>query len=188
LSNKASALAAGYVARLSSLERTRAKVEDLYRRNLVARRDVERLYGAVFLSSVTSFESLIEELFVGLLSSNIIAPIGVRTRVAFRSRAVAREVVFAKRPYVDWLPYGHTEARAQVFFRAGRPFTGLDKADKGFLERVCLVRNALVHQSRHAQNRFTSDVIGNMALLPREKSPTGFLRSLFRFAPDQTSL
>lgn len=54
------------------------------------------------------------------------------------------------------------------------------------IARVVCIRNALAHQSKYAKRKFREEVIGNMPLLPHEKTPTGFLRSAFRANPAQT--
>jgi hypothetical protein len=40
------------------------------------------------------------------------------------------------------------DKRASAFFRAGFPFTNLEKTDVKLLEKIILVRNAVAHQSR----------------------------------------
>ena len=189
-----------FVSRLRSLEYTRRKVEGLFAQSLVARRDVEHVYGSIFLAIVTSFEGLIEELFLGLLTRRYSAPAGVHPRVIFRSDRVAREVVFEGRNYINWFPYNETEARAERFFRGGRPFKRqptagpgrgrasrmLNDADFTSMMRVWRTRNAIAHQSAFARRKFEEDVVGTTPLRPRERTPAGFLRSIIRVAPAQT--
>jgi hypothetical protein len=90
------------------------------------------------------------------------------------------------RAYVDWLPYHHTEKRAEAFFRSGLPFCSLEKNDKKQLEQIIVIRNAVAHQSRAALRKFENEVIGPAPLLPKERTPAGYLRSVFRTAPAQT--
>jgi hypothetical protein len=135
---------------------------------------------------VTSFEALLEELFVGLLTGGISPGAKIHPRVTFQSHAVARDVMLGGRAYVDWLPYHFTDNRADAFFRGGVPFSNLDKANKRELDRMITIRNAVAHQSRSARKKFEDEVLGVAPLLPIERTPAGFLRSVFRLAPPQT--
>jgi hypothetical protein len=162
------------------------KLERLHAEGRVTRHDVSMFYEGIFLRTVTSFEGLIEDLFVGLLAGSIAPGRNVHPRVTFQSHAVARDVMLGGRAYVNWLPYNFTHSRAEAFFRGAFPFCNLDKADKKLLERLVLVRNAVAHQSRSARGTFEQEVIGVAPVLPIERTPAGFLRSVFRSAPDQT--
>jgi hypothetical protein len=182
----ATAISDEFTARLRTFERSRAKLERLLLSGHVTRHDVILFYEGIFLRTVTSFEGLIEELFVGLLTGRLTTGRSVHPRVTFRSAAIARDVMLGGRPYVEWLPYHHTEKRASAFFRAGEPFSNLDKADKKSLERMFTIRHAVAHQSRAARRKFEDEVIGAAPLLPAERTPAGFLRSVFRLTPPQT--
>jgi len=175
-----------FTARLRMFERARSKLEHLLLTGHVSRHDVSLFYEGIFLRTVTSFEGLMEELFVGLLTGGITPGRNVHPRVTFRSPAVARDVMLGGRAYVDWLPYHHTDKRADAFFRAGRPFSNLDTPERKSLERMLTIRHAVAHQSRAARNKFEDEVIGAAPLLPAERTPAGFLRSVFRVTPPQT--
>ena len=180
------ALSDDFTARLRTFERARAKFERLLLSGLVTRHDVCLFYEGIFLRTVTSFEGLLEELFVGLLTGAITPAPNVRPRVTFRSPSVARDVMLGGKAYVDWLPYRYTEKRAKAFFRAGEPFSNLTKPEKKSLERMLTIRNAVAHQSRSARKKLEDEVIGTSPLLPAERTPAGFLRSVFRATPPQT--
>jgi len=180
------AISDDFTARLRRFERSRAKLERLLLRGHVKRHDVSLFYEGIFLRTVTSFESLMEELFVGLLSGGIVPRHNVRPRVTFRSAAIARDVMLGGKAYVDWLPYRHTENRASAFFRGGQPFSNLDKADVKSLDRMLTIRHAVAHQSRAARRKFEDEVIGSTPLLPVERTPAGFLRSVFSVMPPRT--
>ena len=182
----ASALSDTYAARLRTFESARRKLEKLLTAGRVSRHDVTLFYEGIFLRTVTSFEGLLEDLFVGLLAGGISPGPNVHPRVSFRSHAVARDVMLGGRAYVDWLPYQYTDKRAEAFFRGGYPFCSLDNNDRKVLERIILIRNAVAHQSRAAKHKFEDAVIGTAPLLPVERTPAGYLRSVFRSAPAQT--
>ena len=152
----------------------------------VTRHDVNLFYEGIFLKTITSFESLLEELFIGLLTGGIEPGRNVRPRAQFKSHVVARDITFGGRAYVDWLPYRHTENRAKAFFRGARPFSRLDSGDKRDLERMLTIRNCVAHQSRASRSRFKDEVIGSTPLLPSEQTPAGYLRSVLGLTPPRT--
>jgi hypothetical protein len=182
----ATTLSDNYAARLRTFERARQKLERMLTEGHITRHDVTLFYEGIFLRTVTAFEGLMEDLFVGLLAGGITPGRKVRPRVTFQSHAVARDVMLGGRAYVDWLPYHFTNKRADAFFRGGYPFCNLDNNDKKELERIILVRNAVAHQSRSARRKFEDEVIGTTPLLSKERTPAGYLRSVFRVAPAQT--
>jgi hypothetical protein len=182
----ATSLSDAYAARLRTFDRARRKLERLHTEGHVRRHDVSLFYEGILLRTVTSFEGLLEDLFVGLLAEGIAPGRNVRPRVTFQSHAVARDVMLGGRAYVDWLPYNFTHNRADAFFRGGFPFCNIEKADRRLLERIVLVRNAVAHQSRAARARFEEEVIGDTPVLPIERTPAGYLRTIFRTAPNQT--
>jgi hypothetical protein len=172
---------------MNTLEKTRARMEALLSSGVINRRDIEQVYSGLYMKGITSFEYVIEALFLGLLAGRYApASAAIVPRVDFVSDVVAREVVFSGRNFVDWFPYDFTEKRAKAFFRAGRPFTYFDGVEKKTLENLLYIRNAIAHPSQHAKRKFEEKVIGTLPLTAREKSPAGFLRSPFRVAPLQT--
>jgi len=174
------------VTTMNSLEKTRSKMETLLSAGSIVRRDIEQVYSGLFMKGITSFEYVIEALFVGLLVKQFDPTSKIVTRVTFDSHSVARDVVFGGRNYVDWFPYQHTEKRASAFFRAGKPFTHLSKPDKKILDNLLYIRNAIAHPSSYARRKFEQEVVGALPLTGVERSPAGFLRSPFRVMPYQT--
>ncbi len=179
-------LVEAYASKLKSLEHTRRKIERLFAANIIVRRDVEQVYEALFLSSITAFEALLEDLFFGLMMGRFKSGItGVRCKINVASETVAREVALAEHEYLDWLPYSRTTERAKVYFASGLPFTVLDDGDKSFLKQSLYVRNAIAHKSKYAMDLYKDKVVGTMVLPPRERGPASFLRSQFRTSPAQ---
>jgi hypothetical protein len=150
--------------------------------------DTTLVYTGLYLEAVTCFEKFIEDLFIGLLCGTYThSDRSVNPRVVFRSSAVCRAVIHGERSYVDWLPYEkYTLKRAKGYFTGGTPFSGLTKPEKKQIERLYLIRNAIAHKSVQSRNRFEADVLAGLTLLPREKTPAGFLRNVFATAPLQT--
>lgn len=157
---------------------------------VLPRPDAEQIYEALFVNTLTAFEGFLEDLFVGLLVEGN----GLTTRqsafgrrVTVRTHRIARELVFGPgRRYADWFPYDRTEERARLFFTGGRPFSSLSDADRSLIERCLVIRNAIAHRSGHSRDRFEREIIGQRALLPRERRPAGYLRAPFRSNPPQT--
>lgn len=183
----ASAAIEAFISRLERLERTRSRVERRFAESLLARRDVEQLYEGMYLNIVKSFEEFIEDLFLGLLAGRYEGRASIRPLMSFKSERVARKVVFGGKSYVDWLPYSDfTQKRARLFFSRGEPFCRLDDDDRNFLRKALIIRNAIAHTSRFSQEEFQQHIIGNSPLLPNEKTPPGFLRSLIGAPPSDS--
>ena len=159
-------------------------MERLHARAMVAKRDVEHIYGAIFLGAYALFEAMLEDLFFKLLTSRVRPARSVQSKAIFRSEFAARAIVFGDRKYLDWIPYDWTLKRAEKLFYGGRPFTRLDSNEKTVIKAVCIIRNAIAHKDGHARRRFDREVVSGHALAPRERTPTGYLRSLHSTTPN----
>jgi hypothetical protein len=164
-----------FVGHLKTIEWTRAKIERLFVQGLLVRRDAECVYEGLYLDAISSFELSIEELFFQILTGQFL-PKGVVARVTFHSNQVVRDVLLGERKYLDWLPYERTEKRAIAFLRAGEPFTRLGRVEKSTIEDSLIIRNAIAHKSYYSNKRF-QQLIDSYLLLPKERTPAGFLRS-----------
>ena len=172
---------------LKNIEKTRSKTERLYQEGNLVRRDLELVYAGLYLDAITFFENFIEDLFVRLLAGTAIHPSRlVVPRIAFKSAATCRNIVYGGRSYVDWFPYQRTQERAGLFFQKGLPFTALDGLDKKNMNHMLCIRNAIAHKSRHARKKFDREVTNGLLLLPHEKTPAGYLRSNYAISPPQT--
>jgi hypothetical protein len=175
-----------FAARLRGLEQTRRNIERLCGQSLMGRRDAEHVYGAIFIAACAAFEAMLEDLFLKLLTARVTCPRSVRSKVSFGSDAVAKDVVFGKRPYLSWVPYEETEKRAEALFYGGRPFTRLTASEKSQIKKTFLVRNAIAHKEGHARRRFDKEIISGLTLAPRQRTPTAYLRSLHSMTPNVT--
>ena len=180
----ASLLVKDYSAHLRFTEATRRRVELLFRKDRLYRKDVELVYAGLYLDSVTGLERLIENLFVGLLCGKVSHRLAsVRAKAVVPSYPAAWDIVLSGKNFVDWLPYSRTEERAEAFFRMGQPFTRLEKSDRSRLDRIMALRNVIAHKSPHSQRVFERTVLGDLDLTARERTPTGFLRSAYMSSP-----
>ena len=178
-----------FAGHLHYLDLTRRKMERLFLTRRVVRRDVEQVYSGLYMDSLTSFESLLEELFIGLLSGRFITAdqgAGFPLKTFKNKQAVINEI-YGGQNYVVWLPYRRTSDRARTFFQDGAPFTSLDGGDLNHIAQCLAVRNVIAHKSDYAKREFDKHVLARRShLMAREKTPTGYLRSVFRQRPAQT--
>jgi len=119
------------------------KMEALHASGNVSGIDVERAYGGGFLEFHAFVENSIESLFLGLLRGRLkSSDSSVRPLVRIDSDQIARRLVQAGRPYVDWMPYKEqTKRRSKYFFSSGKPFTNLDDNDLEAFRHAALIRN-----------------------------------------------
>ena len=155
------------------------RLERLHKKREVFDTDLHRAYAGAWISFTAFCEQSLERLFLGLLTGRLASArtsVSPRTRIA--SPLVARDVLYAGRPYIDWLPYDRTTERASAYFLHGRPFTGLSPSELSTLAGMGVLRNALAHESRHAIGKFEKRFIGSRKLPPHQKKPPGYLRGM----------
>jgi hypothetical protein len=166
---------------IATLEDTRIKMERLLVSGHINRDDIEQVYRGLYLDLFGAFERLLEELFFGLLAGDVTSTLpGVIPKVDVSSAPFVRDVLLIGKNYLDWMPYERTLEKAETLFDNGEPFTLLADREKGHLRRFLSIRNAIAHQSDYAQQRFEKQVLPHGTLSPRERTPAGFLRSIFR--------
>ena len=176
----------GFCGHLRYLDMTRRKMERLLVTKQIVMRDISQIYAGLYLDAVASFEKMIEGLFIGLVSGRLTSnSVRIVPLVSFANGPSVRRVIFGGQNYVDWLPYHYTERRANAFFRNGVPFTSLDHDDKQRIQTLGYIRNAIAHRSDHSKRVFLDQVLSDQNLMSSEKSPPGYLRSIFRSAPQQ---
>lgn len=175
--------------RFVRLDRTRARVENLHSQGELIRFDIEHIYSGIYVEAFVSFERFLEDLFLGYVSGKVTPPKKtVKVRMSFPSAMIADEVVYAGQRYIDWVPYFKTTDRAKIYFKDGKPFSTLTKPQDAMLTELHQVRNALAHRSEHSLDVFARKVVGSTPLLPHERKPAGFLRSVLVVSSRQTRL
>jgi len=176
---QAKKLSLKFSKRARELNVIRRKMEILCRKGDLNVIDVEEVYAGIFLDIFTEFEALIENLFLGLVSGELYSVVySIQRKVKIIPDSMVREIVYAGKSYLDWLPYkDNTIPRAKIYFNKGEPFTLLDDQQKANLQNYHFIRNALAHKSDSATKKF-EDSIRGLPLLPSEKTPTGYLRSI----------
>jgi hypothetical protein len=162
-------------------------MDSLHSQGQIVLRDLESVYEALFLRAVTSFEAFLEELFISILREKTTYS---QSRVSLRMRAANSaallEILLQGKDYMQWLPFNATEQRANLYLKGGRPFSELTNGDKSMMKTITTIRNAIAHRSDFAMRQFETKVIGNQSLLPRERTPAGYLRVAVSSQPPQT--
>ncbi|MDD4051481.1 MAG: hypothetical protein PHR28_06250 [candidate division Zixibacteria bacterium] len=163
----------------AQLEGTRSQMEMLLRKKDITIDDINHVYVGLFIEVCTHFEALIEDLFVGLVAGDLYSNgIPVKRNIIIKPASNARVAIFQGKQYLDWLPFeDRTLPRAKIYFNQGLPFSDLAKPQLNMLDRYFIIRNAIAHKSRVAKDRFQTQ-IQDMPLLPQEKTPAGYLRSI----------
>jgi hypothetical protein len=177
-----------YHDRLARVRDSRQRMEALFGRRRVTANDVSRMYESLFVHAVTGFERFCERWFFEVVSGRIEYPKskGYAPRIKRMGYAALRAIVYQTREYLDWLPYDRTQQRAKNFMGRGGPFCCKEITQTGIqtVGRIYVVRNVIAHSSRHSLTQFKKKVLGGVPLLPRERTPAGFLRS--RLTPTET--
>jgi hypothetical protein len=139
----------------------------LKQKGLVVQRDLNFVYEIAFLSCFVAFENYLEGRFIDLLVGKETSKVkDFMPRATIKSPAIARELVYSGRPYVEFLPYKNTIRLAERFFRGGRPFTDLPSDMQQELSFCHAIRNDLAHKSRSSRQGFVDMCIGRGVKLP----------------------
>jgi len=165
--------------KLINLEGIQQKYEGLFAPGHLSLEDIYQGYSGLYLDLFTEFESFLESLFIGLLTGDYYSSDpAVKRRVRFVPSSMSVEVLYSGRSYLDWIPYpDYTIARAKRFFNDGLPFTRITQPEKDRLNNLHIIRNAIAHKSSKAQSEFET-LISYLTLLPQERTPAGYLRSV----------
>lgn len=165
--------------RTSSIEITRNKMEGLLTSGAINLTDIEHLYAGLYMELFTEFESLLEALFFGLYNGTYISKhYSIVRKSKITPTTEIQPIVYGGKSYVNWLPYNdNTLKRAKLFFNLGEPFQQLTKTEMHSITNYHIIRNAIAHKSPYSLIQF-NNIISGLSLLPREKTPTGYLRSI----------
>lgn len=167
---------------LQRIDKTRARMERLYRQHKITEADMDSVYEALFLRAVTAFEIFLEELFLAILRGRRRYPRNrkINLKMTVDSHDALMDILLQGEKYMTWLPFRNTEDRAKLYLYEGKPFSELDDGERSMIQTIVTIRHAIAHRSTHAMTEFKAKVIGSQSLLPREKKPAGFLRSQSR--------
>ena len=182
----ATEIARKFAGHLRYLEFTRKKMEAMLANETIVRRDIDQVYSGLFLDATASFEGFLEELFLALLTGRVMSQsVSVAPLVSFNNARAVRPILYRGGDFFDWLPYQRTTDAAKLFFRDGMPFTSLNGGERSRLRMLSDIRNVIAHRSGYSKGVFERRVLGSQNLTPREKTPVGYLRSIYRNSPRQ---
>lgn len=173
------------VFKLKGIESTRLKVESLFHANLMVKRDLSIAYSGLVINSVTAFENYLEELFFLIMSGKSSFHRDVRPKarsISKLSNKDIRSLVIGDNRYINWLPFDLTQKRALAYLFEGNPFGKLKGQDKESLTKIAKIRNVIAHASDFSEESFQR-MIRDATLPPRERTPIGYLRSVYRTSP-----
>lgn len=167
------------------IEFTRLKVETLFREGSIVKRDLDIAYSGLIINAVTAFENYLEKLFFSIVSGKSkphrdVGPIV--TSITRLSENDIRLLVIGDNRYINWLPYDLTEKRSLAYLVDGSPFRKLKGQDKESLKKIAKIRNAIAHSSPFSEEAFKK-MISDKTLPPRERTPIGYIRSVYRTSP-----
>ncbi len=130
-----------------------------------------------FLRAFLAWEAFLERSFVLYLSGQTPPRGRAPHRYAFPpNQATAREWVLPEgRDYAEWTVATKVSARAERYFRDGRPFAPLLRRSQHLLDEARVIRNAITHESESARKKFDNVVRTKLGTLPPGSTVGGFL-------------
>lgn len=173
------------IYKLKGIEFTRLRVESLFCDKVIVKRDLDVAYSGLLINAVTSFENYIEELFYSIMKGKSSFHTSVRPIVRSISKLSDRDIrslVLGDNRYINWLPYDVTVRRSKAYLVEGNPFIKLKNRDKESLWKIATIRNVIAHGSPYSEASFQK-LIKDRPLPPREQTPIGYLRSVYRDSP-----
>lgn len=133
-----------------------------------------RIVELAFLRTFLSWESFLEDAFLlyllGFRAPSGYLPVRYATP-ATRKHAVA--LTSAESHYTDWTSPDKVSARAERFFRNGRPFADVIQSHMHFLQDLKTIRNAVTHHSAEAREKFKSFVRRQLNYYPSHMMTPG---------------
>ena len=174
--------------KVKELNEIRRNFEVAFNAGNINAQDIIQAYSGLYLETFTYFENLIEMLFLGMISGEVAHHNSIIVKkIKIKPATETQAVIFAQKPYLDWLPFDKTIPRANIYFTDGKPFSLLTTDQNKKLTNYHKIRNAIAHKSGKAILEFEK-IINGLTLLPIEKTPTGYLRNIPSAATNKTQL
>jgi len=177
---KSKTLHKSFLIKVNSLKQVRINFENAYNSKHIDQTDILQAYSGLYLDLFTEFEALIEDLFIGLLTGNVLhVNSSIKTTIKIKPVSQVRNVIVGiNKRYIDWLPFAdRTMSLANFYFLNGNPFSFLSVPQQNQLKNYHTIRNAIAHKSSHSIDMFKK-IISSLTLLPIERTPSGYLRSI----------
>jgi len=131
-----------------------------------------------FLQAFLAWEVFLEESFVlYLLGKRPHSARGPRCLYTPpRTRELTERLVVPEgRRFADWSSVQSVARRAERFFEGGEPYCQVLRSQRGKLENIKAIRNAIAHASTHSWRRFQELVRDELATYPPNLTIGGFL-------------
>lgn len=140
-----------------------------------------------FVKIFLAWEQFLEDTFVRYM-------IGVRGKNKVKSYLKPKslnhafEILKEGKPFPDWTNIDGILRKANIYFKEGEPYRSNLNLIKSELEDMKFIRNAIVHMSGIAEEKFKSVVRSNIGTFPRGMTPGKFLYSIKSQRPKITYL
>jgi len=178
-----------YYNKLTALNFTRKKTDELFRKGLITNRDANQIYEGLFLSAHIGFENFLKSTFLALLvKTSIYESVynDVKPLITVNSYQVADKILKGpNNTYIKWTPFHQILKLAKIYFSSGKPFD-LEAHEIGHLRKCTIIRNLIAHKGKTSQQKFMNKVIGNTPIPVKERQIAYYLRGIHRRAPKQT--
>ena len=103
----------------------------------------------------------------------------LRNRFAYPpSRRFAADWINEGREYASWGTVSAVSSRAERFFREGKPFSIVLRANQSILDETSTIRNAVAHLSPNATEKFEKLVRSRLGSLPPDITIGAFLATV----------
>lgn len=177
-----------FLTKVNELNGVRLNFENARAAGSINDIEILQAYAGLFFELFTNFEGKIEELFIGLLKGEVTHPqTAVQRKLKISPSVETENALLGGENYLKWLPLSITIKRAQIFFVNQLPFSLVTGQNIQFLANYQTIRNAIAHKSKSAMAKFNS-LIAPLTLLPQERTPAGYLRSIPNPVANQTQL
>jgi hypothetical protein len=131
----------------------------------------------VFLRAFLTWEAFLEESFtLYLLGKRPPRGNPPHRYVCPQTRKVAEQLIVPEGwEYVDWTAVSKVVDRAERFFRDGKPYSSVLRAQQYGFDEMKTIRNAIVHSSSHSWEKFKSLARSKLGTYSHNLTIGGFL-------------
>lgn len=145
-------------------------------RPLITSKRRDSMIEIAFLRMFLAWEVFIEQSFVlYVMGAKPLRGRSLQRFVFPPTRSKAEEWLTDGRDYATWGSAAAVGQRAERYFRDGRPFAEILRANQNFLDETRFIRNAIAHRSGDAFERFEVLVRNRLGALPANTTVGSFL-------------
>ena len=146
------------------------------KRPLFSRHRRDSITELAFFRAFLSWEAFLEESFILFMLGQTRPRGRSPVRYAFppTQRAAADWVAEGQR-FARWSRAAEVSSRAERFFRDGKPFSPVLRGNQNVLDEIRIIRNAVAHSSKSAQEKFKMLVRNKLGVVPPDLTVGNFL-------------